>query len=138
MVTVASDVTVPSALRLIPISPLLTVSGTIDIGAAAPRPPPAPLCCGAVPCLVHQTTPAMTSKTSREGSRKPRRGRGLTFGGGPRGGALVGGFRGWSMNLPSEQRGVRLLRHGVSLPVLRPLGHSQPRYFGRLPTALSR
>src|SRR5471030_72809 len=115
MVTLASEVTVPSALRLIPMSPLLTVSGTIDIGAPAPRRPPPASCCGAVPCRVHQTTPATISKTTRDGSRKPRPGRGLAAGEGPMGGALIGGFKGWSMYLSSERCGQRLLQHLISL-----------------------
>ena len=46
MVTVASEVTVPSAFRVMPISPLPMVSSTIDIGAAL-RPPRALSCWGA-------------------------------------------------------------------------------------------
>jgi hypothetical protein len=63
------------------------------------------------------------SKITSNGSISPRRGRGAVFGEGSMGRALVGGFRGWSMNLPSEQRGERPLQRCLSLPVLQPLGH---------------
>src|ERR1700686_2570259 len=99
MVTVASGLTVPSALRLIPISPLLTTSGTIDIGAAL-RPPPAG--CGALPCLLHQTTPATISKARMDVRKSRRRDRGVAVCEGPIGGASLRDFIGWSMNLPSD------------------------------------
>src|SRR5271156_574287 len=99
MVTVASEVTVPSALRLTPISPLVTVSGTIDIGAALRAFPPD---CGAAPCRVHQTAPPTTS-TTRTAIHAPRR-RGLRA---TTSGAAIGGpsFRaliGWFIKAPSQ------------------------------------
>src|ERR1700722_15886552 len=99
MVTVASEVTVPSALRLIPISPLPTVAGTIDIGAALR---PAPAFCGAPSCLVHQTTPATTSKPRINVRTRRRRGRGLGICEGSTNGASLRDFIGWFMNLPSH------------------------------------
>jgi hypothetical protein len=99
MVTVASEVTVPSALMLIPMSPFPTTSGTIDIGAAL-RPPPAG--CGALPCLLHQTMPTSKSKTMPDVSTNRRRDRDLVICEGPIEGASLRFFIGWFMNLPSD------------------------------------
>src|ERR1019366_8714497 len=99
MVTVASELTVPRALRLIPISPLPTTSGTIDIGAAF-RPPPA--CCGALPCLLHQTMPARISRARMEVRTSRRRDRGLAICEGAMEGASLRDFIGLFMNLPSD------------------------------------
>src|SRR5690242_14020071 len=95
---VASEVTVPSPFRLMPISPVPTTSGTIDMGPALR---PAPPCCGALPCLTHQTTPAMQSSTTREVRRSPRREPGLAVFEEPIEGASLSLLIGWSMNLPS-------------------------------------
>src|SRR6516164_1381890 len=102
MVTVASDVTVPRALRLIPMSPLPTVSGTIDIGALPERPPPGD-CWGALWCWAHQTTPATARITRRKESRKPPRERGELVRAGSSEGISIGGFNGLSM-YPSSGR----------------------------------
>src|SRR6185437_4349200 len=98
MVTVASEATVPSALRVTLMSPLPIASSATDMGAPFRLNPPRPSCCGAVPCLVHQTIPATTSSTRMTVStnRQPDPG----FGGGaPVIGALVGGLSGLSMNV---------------------------------------
>src|SRR4029077_18376459 len=100
MVTVASEVTVPRALRLIPMSPLPTTSGTIDIGAALRPPPP---CCGPPPCLVHQTTAARHNKISKAVRTNPRRDRGLAVAEEPIEGASLRFLIGWFMNLPSDR-----------------------------------
>src|SRR6185437_12821580 len=81
MVTVASEVTVPSALRLIPMSPLPTVSGTIDIGAALR--PLRPWRSGAACCFLHQTMPATTKSSTRHVATKRHAERDL--GGPPKG-----------------------------------------------------
>src|SRR6478609_7291465 len=105
MVTVASEVTVPSALRLIPISPLPTVSGTIDIGAPPPRPRPAPASgCGALCWRVHQTIPATTRNTTSEASTTRPPARGLV-GESSKSGASFGGFSGLSMRQSSGSLG---------------------------------
>ena len=55
---------------LMPMSPLPTASGTIDIGAELrPRPPGS----GAGACLVHQTMPATTSRMTMDVRTKRRR-----------------------------------------------------------------
>src|SRR5580704_18867122 len=97
MVTVASEVTVPRALRLIPISPLPTTSGTIDIGPEL-RPPPG---CGALACRLHQTTPATTSKARTVVRTSQRRDRGLAICDVPIEGYSFKVFIGWFINLPS-------------------------------------
>src|ERR1700691_2582092 len=98
MVTVASEVTVPRALRLIPMSPLPTTSGTIDIGPAL-RPPPAGA--GAPTCLLHQTMPATTNAARMVVRTSRRRDRGLAICAGSIEGSFLRVLIGWFMNLPS-------------------------------------
>src|SRR5262245_11198236 len=114
MVTVASDVTVPNALSLTPMSPLPINSSTTDIGGAVgPGPPLA--CCGAVPCRVHQTIPPTSSATTIvvvNPERQPDRGlageRSIE-------GASIGGLSGLSIPLSHEGWSGYNLRPGVYL-----------------------
>src|SRR5882757_7287593 len=99
MVTVASEVTVPRALRLIPISPFPIGSGTIDI-APALRPPPGD--CRAGSCLFHQTIPATISNATENHARRlPQPRLGVVFV--STAGASFRGLRGWFMNGPSQR-----------------------------------
>src|SRR5579863_2586668 len=101
MVTVASEVTVPSALMLMPMSPLPTASGTIDIGAELrPRPPGSG--CGA--CLVHQTMPATTSRTTIDVRTKRRPDRPLAVCVEPSEGTSSKFLIGWFIDLPSDRK----------------------------------
>src|SRR6516165_2574874 len=99
MVTVASEVTVPSALRLMLMSPLLMVSSTTDIGAALRPAPPRPCGSGAGFCLVHQTTPAINNSTMIVVITEPLRDRGLAGEDSTRSLSVGGCLSGLSMNL---------------------------------------
>src|SRR5579872_1406755 len=98
MVTVASEVTVPSAFRVILMSPFLMVSSTTDIGGALRPAPPRPCGAGAGFCLVHHTTPPIRRSTMIVVITEPLRDRGLAGGVSTRG-FPVGGLSGLSMNL---------------------------------------
>src|ERR1700730_16150638 len=99
MVTVASEVTVPRALRLIPMSPFPIGSGTIDT-APALRPPPEG--CRAGSCRFHQTTPATSNTATKGHARRLPHPRLVVFFVST-GDASLRGLRGWFMNGPSQR-----------------------------------
>src|ERR1700733_15873286 len=86
---------------LMPISPLPTASGTIDIGPELrPRPP----CSGGGACLVHQTIPATTSRMTMAVRTKRRVDRGLAACAEPGEDASWKFLIGWFMDLPSDEK----------------------------------
>src|SRR3569832_1408975 len=100
---------------LMPMSPLPTASGTIDIGPALrPRPP----CSGGGACLVHQTMPATTSRMTMDVRTKRRPDRDFEGCEEPGEAASCKFLIGWFINLPSDVSGLfRNLVAGTTLRV---------------------